>query len=78
MVSGLAEKNQTLTATTGTWTGATPITISYQWQRSSDGTTWTAITGATDTSYAVVATDVAFKLRISVSAHNAVGETTAN
>ncbi len=32
-VSGTAQDGQTLTTDTGSWSGATPITYSYQWQR---------------------------------------------
>jgi RHS repeat-associated protein len=32
-LSGSAQQDQTLTAGSGTWSGATPITYAYQWQR---------------------------------------------
>src|SRR5262249_34485784 len=32
-ISGAAKEGQTLTLTAGSWTGASPLTFSYQWQR---------------------------------------------
>ncbi|MGB3422544.1 MAG: DUF4347 domain-containing protein, partial [Dolichospermum sp.] len=46
-ISGTARQNQTLTANVADADGLTGVTINYQWQQSSNGTTWTNITGAT-------------------------------
>jgi predicted nucleic acid-binding Zn finger protein len=46
-LSGTAAQNQTLTATTTDPDGFTAATVSYQWQQSTNGTTWTNIAGAT-------------------------------
>ncbi|MGY4468097.1 hypothetical protein ACVWWK_003806 [Bradyrhizobium sp. LB9.1b] len=45
-VSGTPTQNQILTATVSDTDGV-PGTISYQWQQSTNGSTWTNITGAT-------------------------------
>jgi uncharacterized protein YaiE (UPF0345 family) len=45
-LSGTTTQNQTLTATVGNVAGLT--TTGYQWQQSSDGNTWTDISGATN------------------------------
>ncbi len=69
----------TLTANTGTWTSAPSISsYTYQWQRSlDDGTTWSPLAGETRSTYRVVASDYAFKLRVVVTAINANGSRTA-
>jgi hypothetical protein len=69
----------TLTATTGTWTSVPAVSsYSYQWQRTLDnGTTWSPLVGETRSTYKVVASDYAFKLRVLVTATNANGSRTA-
>ena len=70
----------TLTVSNGIWTG-TPIITSfiYQWQRSIDnGTTWTNLAGQTGSTYKVVASDYAFKLRVRVTATNLNGPRVVN
>lgn len=61
VVSGTPNAGQTLTCSTGTWSGATSYT--YQWQRSSSptgATGWSDITGATSNSYSVQTGDASF------------------
>jgi hypothetical protein len=72
-VSGTAQVGQTLTAHNGTWSGSTPITYTYQWQR--DGTT--NIAGAISSTYKPVAADVKHTLDVLVTATNAAGSATA-
>jgi hypothetical protein len=73
-VSGTPQQGQTLTATTGSWSGSTPITYSYQWQRcTSSGSSCTTITGATGASYVPLAGDVGSTIRVRVTATNSVG-----
>jgi hypothetical protein len=70
----------TLTASTGIWTSTPTITsYNYQWQRSLDaGSTWANLAGETRSTYKVVASDYAFRLRVRVTAVNLNGSTTAN
>jgi hypothetical protein len=70
VITGTAQRGDTLIATTGTW-GGIGDTTSQQWQRSSDsGVTWTAIPGATGTSYALTVADEGDEIRIVVTATN--------
>ena len=41
--------------------------FSYQWQRSSNGTTWSDIAGSTDAAYVLVSADMGQKLRVKAS-----------
>jgi hypothetical protein len=76
-VSGTAQAGQTLTASTGTWTGS-PGSYGYQWKRcDSAGATCASITGATANTFALTTTDVGKTLRVAVTATNGVGSTTA-
>ena len=62
----------TFTATTGIWTGS-PTSFIYQWQSSTDGTTWTDISEATSSSYVPDTSLLGDFLRVLVSAANANG-----
>jgi len=52
VISGIAQRGETLSSTTGTWTGVGTITFAYQWQRDD-----TNISGATSSTYVLVAAD---------------------
>lgn len=64
-------------ATGGTLTLAPVVTeaVSYVWQKSTDGTTWTAISGATSSTYtkASVTSDDAGQYRLAYRSNNGVG-----
>jgi hypothetical protein len=60
------------TASPGTWTGSEPITYTYQWERC-EGSTCTAISGATASSYVAAEADIGKTLRVKVTATNAFG-----
>ena len=70
----------TLTATNGLWNSVPGgVLYTYQWQRSLDNeSTWANLSGETKSTYKVVASDYAFKLRVRVTATNANGPTTAS
>ena len=73
VVTGTATKGQTLSSTTGTWTGIPSPTFAYQWQRVT-----TNISGATSSTYVLVTADVGNAIRCVVTATNAVSTVTAN
>lgn len=83
VISGSATTGQSLFASTGTWSGATPITYAYQWLRcgtaggGADGSGCAAIGGATSTVYAPATADVDQRLRVRVTALNAGGTSIA-
>ena len=69
VVSGTPQRLQTLTASTGTWNGPS-LTVTTQWQRSTDGAAWTSISGATKAAYTVTQADEGAYLRMLVTASN--------
>ena len=71
-ISGAAQRGATLTSIQGTWTGIGNA-YSQQWQRSSDGTTWTNITGATGAAYTLAIADEGDEVRLNVTATNPDG-----
>jgi hypothetical protein len=75
-VSGTPNYQQLLTASLGQWNsnGATITQTTYQWQSSSDGSTWTNISGATTNEYRVTA-PVGSTLRVKITQTNSVGST---
>lgn len=78
-ITGTPVSGQTLTASQGTWAGTTPISYTYQWQRcSSAGSGCSAIAGATSPSYALGSAEVGFAIRVTVTASNSVGSTSAS
>jgi hypothetical protein len=78
-VSGTAQDGQTLNATTGSWTGTTPIAYAYQWQRcDSTGNSCNAIAGGTATTYTSTSTDVGNTLKFTVRASNMAGSAIAS
>lgn len=75
-ISGNATTGSTLTATTGTWTGAATITYAYQWQRCTAAMACTNVAGATGSTYLVTSTDSRNTLRVVVTATNTYGSAT--
>jgi hypothetical protein len=76
-VSGTAKPGQTLSSTTGSWSGTTPMGYAYQWLRcDANGSSCAAIPNATASSYAVTSADTGSTLRSRVTASNAGGQAT--
>lgn len=77
-VSGTATQGQTLTSSTGTWSGSTPMTYTYQWQRcDSSGASCAPISGATAGTYTLQSGDVDSTIRSQVTASNSGGGSSA-
>jgi len=72
VISGIAQRGETLTSTTGTWTGVGTITFAYQWQRDEVN-----ISGATSSTYVLVADDDNTSITCVVSATDSEGVGTA-
>ena len=71
-ISGTAERGETLTSTTGTWTGTGTITYAYQWKRNGAD-----ISGATASTYVLVAADDNALMTCVVSATDTEGTKSA-
>jgi len=72
VISGSTSLGSVLTSTTGTWTGNTPITYTYQWQRNGS-----PILGETSSTYTIVAADSAANITCVVTATNTIGSASA-
>jgi hypothetical protein len=76
-ISGKAVVGQTLTASTGTWSGS-PTSYGYQWQLcDATGAACTAVAGATASSYVATSANQGHALRVTVTASNASGSGSA-
>ena len=70
VISGTAERGETLSSTTGTWTGTGTITFAYQWRRDN-----VDISGATSSTYVLVEADDNTSINCVVTATDDVGST---
>ncbi len=75
-ISGTAQQGQTLTASSGSWSGS-PTSYGYQWQDCSSSTSCTNISGATSSSYTLQSSDVGKTVDVVVTATNAGGSKSA-
>ena len=76
-ITGSAVEGQTLTGSTGTWSGA-PTSYAYQWQDCNAlGEGCVKAAGATGSTFALTSANVGGTVRLSVTATNASGPTTA-
>lgn len=77
-VSGTAEQGSTLTASSGSWSGSTPIDFSYKWRRcDTGGSSCDDISGANSQTYVIGGSDVGHTLRVNVTAKNSAGSAAA-
>lgn len=67
----------TLTATQGTWHSADTLNYSYQWQRSSNNSSWSDISGATAATHTLVEADLGNYVRIQITARSNLGSLAA-
>jgi sugar lactone lactonase YvrE len=78
-VSGEPYEGQTLAATVGSWSGTSPLTYTYRWQRcNTSGAACADIEGASEPEYTLGAEDVGSTLRVLVTAANAVGSASSS
>jgi hypothetical protein len=83
-IAGTPRQGQQLQVSSGSWSGAQPISFRYEWDRCPGaGTTkvvvppCTAIPDATGTTYVPSAADVGRRLRVRLTATNSVGSSVA-
>ena len=78
-LSGTLTSGQSVSVTAGTWTGQTPISYAYAWQRcNATASVCSAITGANRSTYQLQDADVSAYIRVTVTASNKGGSGTAN
>ena len=74
VISGTPRRGQVLTVTS-VWS-PTGTSYAYQWQRSTDGVTWTNI-GTNAASYTLTTAERGARVRVTVTATNAFGQASA-
>jgi hypothetical protein len=75
VISGTVKVGQTLSTSTGTWSGTAPISYRYQWARCSSSCS--AISGAAASTYTLTSGDVGQKISVVVTATNTAGSAQA-
>lgn len=71
-ITGTAQEGQTVTCSTGTWTGTPTISYTYQWKRNGSN-----IGSATSSTYVLVTADVSQSITCQVTATNGSGSASA-
>jgi fibronectin-binding autotransporter adhesin len=75
-LTGTPKDGETLSSTTGSWTGTATITYVRQWLRcDGDGESCTEVPGATGTTFALAPADIGSTFRVRVTAANGGAET---
>jgi hypothetical protein len=73
LITGTPALNQTLSATVGSWSGASPFQYSYQWARGNAKGGYDPIDRATQQTYKLTGDDVGHQLYVQVKAQNKYG-----
>ena len=74
VISGTPTVGQTLSSSTGSWSGTPPLTYAYQWEScDASGSGCANITGATSSSYVLLSGNIGGTIRVVVTATNAAG-----
>jgi glucose/arabinose dehydrogenase/PKD repeat protein len=77
-INGPTMVGKTLKTSTGSWTGSSPMSFTYQWRRcDTSGSGCVAITGATASRYLLTSADAGRTIRVTVTATNSVGSSSA-
>jgi glucose/arabinose dehydrogenase/PKD repeat protein len=76
-ISGTAQEGQTLTASTGSWSGTAPITYAYQWRQCDAAGAACSNVGTNSSTYALSSGDVGRTIRVVVTATNSAGSQSA-
>ena len=77
-ISGPTQTGGKIKASSGSWSGTTPITFGYQWLRcDSAGAACAPIAGATSNTYTLATADAGRTVRVVVTASNSVGSASA-
>ena len=73
-ISGTARQGESVSTTTGSWGGSSPIGFTYHWQRCGpSGASCSPISGATAATYKLSGAEVGKTVRAAVTAQNADG-----
>src|SRR4051794_2609865 len=76
-ISGTSQDGQTLSASSGSWTGTTPINFKYAWRRCDANGAACVTLSATAKTYVLQSADVGATMRVAVTAKNAAGSASA-
>jgi Tol biopolymer transport system component len=77
-ITGVPAVGRTLSLSQGSWSGGTPITYAYQWERCNTAVaSCVPIAGARTSSYRLVSADLGKRLRARVTATNSIGSASA-
>ncbi len=70
-IAGVGRSGQQLTASPGSWSSSTPVTVAYRWQRSDGAGGFADIGSATGDTYTLTDADAGHEVRVQVTATNA-------